>query len=94
MRKRKEQVVPKRQGWLRTVEERAALSKRRPRDEVLCPECGDKAERSPANGLWRCLASQDIQTNMGSTISIISCGARGHTVNDDLITTEAPKRED
>lgn len=94
MRKRKNPDAPKRQGWLRTAEERKELSKRRSRDKVLCPECGDNAERSPSNGTWRCLATQDIQTNMGSTISIVTCGARGHTVNDDLVTTEAPKRED
>lgn len=94
MRKRKDPNEPKRQGWLRTASERKELSKRTLRDEVLCPECGDKAERSPSNGKWRCLATQSIQTNMGSTISIVTCGAKGSTVNDDLITTEAPKRED
>lgn len=66
--------------WLLSIEERKTLGARAKRESIECPECGVRADRSPANGRWRCLS--------------IFCRAAGRTVNGDLITTEALARED
>lgn len=74
-------------------EKRTALSQRLPREEVKCPVCEAKAERT-RNGDWYCI---DVKKVAFDTY-FLTCGARGVTVNGELVPTsviyQLPKVDD
>lgn len=69
---------------LLSLKDRLALSRRTPREEVVCPICGGEAERQ-RNGKWECVASEKQDTSFwnGVVLTILTCGARGVTVPND-----------
>lgn len=75
------------------LEERRALSQRNPRQEVTCPECGGKAERQ-RNGDWSCVASEKIPGWGKLVVHLQTCGARGVSLDDELIPLSKRHHED
>ena len=76
-----------------SLKERLALGSRNPREEVVCPVCEGKAERQ-RNGKWQCVESEKQDTSFwnGLSLSILTCGARGVTLSDDLVPTSKPSK--
>lgn len=72
--------------FLLSFEDRDVLGQRTPREIVQCVECGNDAERS-RNGDWEC-----IHLVKQGVYSYLTCGARGITLGEELVTVSCPQK--